>query len=298
MNTNTLLGALSIGVAAIMWGFDWVVLTPRLYNLNVQFVVFILHAIPFILMNVFFYKQYKNLKVFSGKDIALFIFIALTGGVLGTLAIVKALFLVNFNHLSAVVLLQKLQPIFAITLAAVLLKEKITRHFLIWAIPAIIAGYTLVFGINLPNIESNTNNLYATLYSLLAAVCFGSSTVLSKMALGKFSFKTVTFYRYAFASLILLFLVIFNNLWGQFEVSTQQNWIFFLIIGLTTGSGAIFLYYYGLNHVRAIVSIIIELLFPISAIVFDFIFNKSVLSPIQWLSAGIMVYSIFRINKK
>ncbi len=52
--------------------------------------------------------------------------VSLTGGLVGTLAIVKALFLVNFDQLSVVVLLQKLQPLFAISLAAVLLRERIT----------------------------------------------------------------------------------------------------------------------------------------------------------------------------
>ncbi|EGQ80505.1 integral membrane protein [Fusobacterium animalis ATCC 51191] len=38
------------------------------------------------------------------------------------------MFLVNFKHLTAVTLLQKLQPIFAIILARVLLKEKLKKH--------------------------------------------------------------------------------------------------------------------------------------------------------------------------
>ena len=297
IKANKILGALAIAVAAIMWGFDGVFLTPRLYNLNVQYVVFMLHIIPFILMNVFLFKQYSYLKTFSVTDFGVLIAIAATGGAIGTIAIVKALFLVNFDHLSVVVLLQKLQPVFAIILASILLKEKITKRFIIWAIPAIVAGYTLVFGLNLPNIDSNGDEFYAALYAILAAVCFGSSTVLSKMALSKYSFKTVTFYRYGFASIIMFLIVIINNHFNEFSVTTPQNWLFFVIIGLTTGSGAILLYYFGLNHVRAIISIIVELLFPISTIIFDYIFNNSILSPIQWISAAIMIFSIIKLNK-
>lgn len=296
MSSNKILGALAIAIAAIMWGFDGVFLTPRLYNLNVQYVVFILHAIPFLLMNLVLYKQYAYLKIFTSKDYLILFSIALTGGAIGTIAIVKALFLVNFNHLSVVVLLQKLQPVFAIILAAILLKEKITKRFVIWAIPAILGGYTLVFGLHLPDIQANGDDFYAALYALLAAVCFGSSTVLSKMALGKHSSKTVTFYRYGFASLIMFILLVFNDQWGQFVATTGQNWLFFVIIGLTTGSGAILLYYYGLNQVRAIISAIVELLFPISTIVFDYALNGNILSPIQWASAAVMIFSIFKIN--
>ncbi|RLD71327.1 MAG: EamA/RhaT family transporter, partial [Bacteroidetes bacterium] len=124
-NNQIIIGTLAISISAIMWGFDGVVLTPRLSNLNVGWVVFILHAIPFLLMNIFMFKQYKNLNTFVKQDYLLFFLIALFGGAIGTIAIVKALFLVDFHQLSVVVLLQKLQPIFAIILAAILLKEKI-----------------------------------------------------------------------------------------------------------------------------------------------------------------------------
>lgn len=296
MNKRKILGGLSIAIAAIMWGFDGIVLTPRLFNLNVQFVVFMLHCIPFIIMNAIFYKEYNYLKTLKANDYILLVLIALAGGVIGTLSIVKALFLVNFSHLSVVVLLQKLQPVFAILLSWILLKEKITMRFLTWAIPAIIAAYTLAFGFSVPDIEKEKNELFAAMYALLAAFGFGSSTVLSKMALNKFSFKTVTFYRYGFTSFIMIIVVTVSGLWNQIMAATSLNWIIFICIGLTTGSGAILLYYYGLTRVRAIISVIVELLFPLSTIVFDYLINKSILSPVQWISAIIMVFSIVKIN--
>ena len=123
-NQNQLIrGTAAIGFSAILWGFDGVVLTPRLFNLNVSFVVLVLHLLPFLLMNIFMFKQYKNLKLFVRQDYITFTLVALFGGAIGTMAIVKALFLVDFQQLSVVVLLQKLQPIFAIILAAILLNE-------------------------------------------------------------------------------------------------------------------------------------------------------------------------------
>lgn len=296
MLKSKVLGGFAIAIAAIMWGFDGVVLTPRLYNLNVQFVVFVLHCIPFIIMNLFLFSEYKRIRTFERNDYVLLALISLAGGVVGTLSIVKALFLVGFNHLSVVVLLQKLQPVFAILLSAVLLHEKINRRFILWAIPAIIAGYTLVFGFTLPDTQSGDRNLLAAMFALMAAIGFGSSTVLSKMALAKFSFKTVTFYRYGATAFFMFVLVTISGLWGQVQVATGLNWLLFVVIGLTTGSGAILLYYFGLTRVRAIISAIVELLFPLSTIIFDFLINKNVLSPIQWISAAVMVFSIFKIN--
>ena len=55
-------------------------------------------------------------------------------------------------------------------------------------------------------------------------------------------------------------------------------------------------YNYGLRQVRAIVSVILELLFPLSAIVFDYLINNTQLSAIQWISTALLVYAIVKIN--
>ena len=295
-NSQLIKGTIAISISAIMWGFDGVVLTPRLFNLDVGYVVFMLHFIPFLLMNIFLFNQYKQLKTFSRQDYITFSLIALFGGAIGTMAIVKALFLINFQQLSVVVLLQKLQPIFAIILAGILLKEKIKRNFIIWAGLAVIASYFLTFGFGLPNFSGDEQTIYAALFALLAAFSFGSSTVFSKKALLKHNFLTATFFRYGFTSLFMLIYVVIFGQYYEIGETTEINWLYFLIIGVTTGSGAIFIYYYGLRRVKAIVATISELLFPISAIFFDYLVNDSVLSPIQLISAAVMVFAIIKLN--
>ena len=292
-----IIGVIAISLAATMWGLDGVVLTPRLYNLDVGLVVFILHALPFLLMHTFLYQQYRYLREFSKQDFMVIILIALFGGAIGTISIVKALFLINFRELSVVILLQKLQPVFAILLAAIILKEKINRYFIIWASVALIGGYFLTFGFESPDFKTGSKTAISALYALLAAFSFGSSTVFSKMILQKYSFKTATFYRYGFTALIMLVFLLIANKSLDFSLVTSVNWLIFIIIAVTTGSGAIFLYYYGLNHVKATVAVICELFFPISTIIFDYIFNGTRLSAIQWISAGLMIYAIINLNK-
>ena len=84
----------------------------------------------------------------------------------------------------------------------------------------------------------------------------------------------------------------------EFRNATNENRLYILIISLTTGSGAIFVYYYGLRRVKAIIATISELLFPISAILFDYLINDSVLSSTQLISAAIMVFAIIQLNRK
>ena len=176
-NKTVFTGAMAICVAATLWGLDGVVLTPRLYSLDIGMVVFIFHALPFLLMNIFMYREYCHLKRFTSGDVLMFFLLSFFGGALGTLAIVKALFLVNFKALTVVVLLQKLQPVFAITLAALLLGEKLKRNFIVWSALAITAGYFLTFGFRLPDLQTGGQTALAAGYSLLAAFAFGSSAI-------------------------------------------------------------------------------------------------------------------------
>ena len=66
---DTIVGAVLVAFAASLWGMDGIILTPKLYNLNVWFVVFILHTIPFLIMNLFLSKRYKNFKYLNQAEL-------------------------------------------------------------------------------------------------------------------------------------------------------------------------------------------------------------------------------------
>ena len=295
-NKTVFTGAMAICVAATLWGLDGIVLTPRLSSLDIGMVVFIFHALPFLLMNIFMFREYKHIRRFTKEDVLMFFLLSLLGGAVGTLAIVKALFLVNFKALTIVVLLQKLQPVFAITLAALLLGEKLKRNFILWSALAITAGYFLTFGFSLPDFTTGSITAIAAGYSLLAAFAFGSSTVFSKKVLRRYSFFTATFYRYAFTSVIMLLFVLSTGVLKNIPAISTVQWTIFAIIGITTGSGAIFLYYFGLTRIRAMLATICELCFPVSAILFDYLVNDKVLTPLQWFSAAVLIFAILKLS--
>ena len=279
-------GALAVAFSAMLWGVDGILLTPQLYNLNTSFVVFLLHLFPFLLMNVFFFREYRHLKTMTRSDLLFFLLVALFG-----------VFLLNFNNLSVIVLLQKLQPVFAILLARLILKERVRKNFAIWASLALVASYFMTFGWSLPDFSTNgITTVYAALLSLLAAFSFGSSTVFSKKILGNYSFVTSTFFRYGFTTLIMLVIVLVGGHLLDFAQVTQRNWLFVALIGLTTGSGAIFLYYYGLRNVKASISTFLELMYPITAVVLDYFVNHTKYTPVQWMAAFVMLFSIVMLN--
>jgi len=300
MNKNMSLGWILIVIAATMWGIDGILLTPRYFSygfFDVKFIVFVSHLVPTIILSILFFGEYKKIKYFEKNDFIYYGLIALFGGTIGTLSIVKALQLSNFS-LSLVTVIQKMQPIFAVILAYFLLNEKPKKRFYIIFIITLISLYFLIFGLNNPTLLPK-NNLSAAFYSLLAAVSFGSSTVFGKKIVNKFSFVTTTFYRFLFTTIISgILLVIFSKSSiesARIYFSNSNIYTLTIIIAVYSLS-AILLYYKGMITTKATYATICELAYPLSSVIVEAIVFKRILSSVQLLFAAILVISIFYLN--
>lgn len=291
------LAPLFVIIAASLWGVDGIILRPALYNLPVILVVFIESTIVALLLLPILFRKLKQIKSLSQKEWLIFGGVALFGGAIGTMAITKALFYVNFVSLSVVILIQKLQPVFALVLAAVILKERLPKIFFVWASLAIIGAYFMTFGFVLPNLSTGDKTTVAAVLSLIAAISFGSSTVLSKVGLKNIDFALGTYLRFLLSSIIMLILVIsLSDIYSISKVSLSQ-WGIFIIIAFTTGGAAIFLYYFGLKKISASVATVCELAFPLTAVVLDYIIHGNVLSVIQWAGVAVLIFSIIKVSQ-
>lgn len=284
-------------IGAALWGVDGIVLRPALYTLPVPLVVFVESClITFFLLPLLW--RYRNyLQRLSRNDWLAFVAVAVFGGAMGTMAITRALFYVNFVNLSVVVLIQKLQPVFAILLAALLLKEKPSRTFFQWAGLAIFGAYLMTFGRRLPHLANGDQTTLAALYALMAVVGFGASTVFSKRALRNVPFALGTFLRFALTAAVMLGIVLTTGDLGHISEIRPSQMLVFLLIALTTGGPGIFLYYYGLKHISASVSTICELAFPLTAIILEYSLRGNMLDPLQWLGVIILTFAILRVSR-
>lgn len=295
------LGSFLVVFAAMMWGLDGVLLTPLYFSkfnfFDVNFIVFVAHAIPTIILSIFFHKEYKKIRQFTRSDFLFLILIALFGGTIGTLSIVKSLELSGYQPFSIVILIQKTQPIFAILLSIFILKERPSKKFFVIMLIALISIYIMTFQLKSPTLLPK-NNLLAVCYSFLAAFSFGSSTVFGKKIVYKFTFLTSTFYRFFFTTCITFFFVIFSGSgFKSFNQYIQSPNVVYLSIFISIwGLGAILLYYYGLKYITASVSTFCELAFPLTSIVAEALFLKKMLTPIQIIAAVVLVLSILYLN--
>jgi drug/metabolite transporter (DMT)-like permease len=283
-------------IAASLWGIDGVVLRPSLYNLPVSLVVFIESMIVVTLLSPILFKKFDVIKNLSRNDWIAFLGVGILGGAIGTMAITQALFFVNYVNLSAVILIQKLQPVFALAFASILLKEKLERNFFIWSALAILGTYLMTFGITLPNLNTGEKTIIASSLSLIAAISFASSTVLSKRALANVSFEVGTYLRFLIAAISMFIIVLLSSSYESAVNISETQWLIFLLIAFTTGGAAIFLYYFGLKRISASVATICELAFPLTALILEYLLRDNYLNIYQWIGVFILIVSILRVS--
>ncbi len=285
-------GPVFIIIAATLWAFDGLI-RQHLYSLPPITIIFFEHLIGLVLLTPFVFKYVREANL-TKREWWLTILIAILSGLLGTLWFTTALGKVHFISISVVFLLQKLQPIFAITTASIFLKEKFDKRYTKWALLALASAYFVTFPSGFVNFKTGEGTALAALYALGAAFAWGSSTTFSKMLLGKVDFKVSTFYRFLVTLLVSLPFVL---LFGHGAVPDYPQFGLLILIGLSTGMVALLLYYKGLAKTPVHISTILELTFPFIAILLDFLVNDTVLTTTQWLASFILVFSIYQIAK-
>ena len=290
------LPALAVIFAAFLWSFDGFI-RQNLFALPSFLIVSLEHVIGAILFLPLLIRGWKEVSLLGQRGWISVLWISIFGGVLGTFFYTKALSYVNYIDLSVVVLLQKLQPIFAIALAGVILKEKITKQFIILAFAAIVGGYLVTFGSSSIN-DWDDKTIIAALLALLAAFSWGSSTVLGKHALNRLSFTTVTSLRLAITASVTAFVLLSTGQYDAINNMTLSHWGFIVLIVLSTGSLALFFYYYGLNKLPASHATLYELFWPLSAVGLDWFIRGSILSLPQWVGAILLLGAIIILTRE
>ena len=281
---------LSIIFAALLWSVD-AFLRQSLYSLSPLLIITIEHGVGSLLFIPIIIKYWNKIKTLKQTGWISILWISLFGGICGTYFYTKALGYVGYIDLSIVVLLQKFQPLFAVSLAAIILKERLSSRYLILALFAMIGGYLVTFG-NKPISGWDNNTIIAALFALLAAFCWGSSTVLGKHALTYLPFSLVTALRLIITTITGIVIIIFSDWSTIYSYISYDQWKMLLLIVFSTGTVALFVYYYGLNKLPASYTTLFELFWPLSAVVIDWLIRGKPLSFAQLLGAVILLTSM------
>lgn len=285
--------SLLIAAAALLWAADALWRQPLLSFISPSAVVFWEHTLAlFLVIPIIFINRSAIFKL-TIKHWLGFAYLGVMASALATLA-----FTMSFNYVgpSVAILLQKFQPIFTFILAGMLLKEKLPRNFWWWAGLAIVGGYIISFPNLMPEFTLYQNGMWGVGLALLAALLWGSATVVGRSLVSDLNNNLVTAGRFLLAWPILAIILYAQqglNFAAGLELK-QWSWLIFITIG--PGFGAMYLYYMGLKKTKATISALLELIWPLAAVILNWIFLHEQLSIIQWLGAFMMILAISRLT--
>lgn len=295
-----LIWSLSVILAATLWSLDWILIRPKFYEFPALNIVFLEHFLWALVLSPFLVLSFWKLKKINKKVLLSLFWVCLFWWLIWTLTITEAFFAAFRwdSSLSIIVILQKLQPLFALSLAAIILKEKLRKMFYFWAFLSIVSVYFIVFpDIKTGIFDTSIFNLPA-FFAIVAAFSFWSSTVFWKTLVDDLWFKLATSLRFTLTSLLaLLALLVF---WDIFLISKLSliHWELLGVIVFTSWAFALFLYYYWLKSIKASSATIFELAWPLSAIIFDYVFNHKVLTPLQLFFSWVLIICFFMIIRE
>jgi len=286
-------------LGAALWGVDPLFRVILLKNLTSAQIVLLEHIIISFIAIPVLWRNRVELRSIGWRHVGALLFISWGGSALATILFTMGL---SNGNLNAVLLLQKLQPLFAIMLASLLLKEKLPRHFGILLIIALAGTYLLTFGMTLPIGHWNEFVQIGSLLSLGAAALWGGSTVMGRLMVGKLKYETVTSLRFVLALPLLVFMT-WNEgaAWNMPAFGTGAFAAVSLnLIGqaLLPGLLSLLVYYKGLTTTKASVATLAELSFPMVGVLINWIVFQEVVTSAQLLGFLLIWIVLFVISRQ
>ena len=280
-------------LASLLWACDTLIRYPLLFKgVSASSIVFIEHIFLVAIFVPFMAKNYKKIWATQISHLLYFAIIGGLGSAVATLSFTKAFFIINP---SLVILLQKLQPIVAILLARVFLKEPLRRHFLGWAFLCLIGGLLISHNEIFPGLQKlglssdllANKNLKGYLLTLVAVVSWGSATVFGKkLGSAGYSEKQMMSGRFTMGLAFLLPMFLAGDV--SLDLPAQQYGKIGVMV-LMSGLAAMYLYYRGLKLVPARMATLAEMFFPLFAIFLNWIFLDAKLDLLQLIGGLLLI---------
>jgi drug/metabolite transporter (DMT)-like permease len=296
-------GTLLVIFACLLWGVDTLIRYPLVESgISPVTIVFYEHLLLTLIFTSWLIPAFRRLGELNVADIFSFLVIGGLGSAIGTVAFTE-----SFHYLnpSLVILLQKLQPIVAISLAAIVLKEQIQKQFIIWAIICLIGGLLVsspdigrFYHLMVTNFGSVTSDVATRGYMLVGVsiLCWGSTTVFGKrLTMLGYETKSIMGGRFLIGFLTLIPFVKWDR---HLILPYGEDYIKIAVMVLISGALAMWFYYRGLKRINAKTAAIAEMFFPFFAIVVNWIFLGKQLTELQLLGGAILIFGSLVIQIK
>ena len=284
---------LLIAVGAAMWGTDGILRVPLLDVASpsqivlLEHLVLLLYSVPAVVLG---WRFFRGLG--AAQWVALLV-IGWGGSALATLLFTTAL---DVGNPTVVILLQKTQPLFAIALAAILLRERLGWAYWPCFAVAMVGTYMISFGNLGPFTALGSAELLPAALALGAALLWGSSTVLGRLVLKDVPFYALTGARLLLAVPLLAGIVVAQSSVGGLAAGFASEPGRVILLALIPGLLALLLYYRGLTGTRASYATLAELAFPATAVVLNWTFLGVGVSANQILGFVLLWGAVFMLG--
>ncbi len=249
----------------MLWGSD-LLLRPNALSAGWSPAWLVLgeHLILTLLFLPVLWRERVTLGALTKPQWGALLFVAWGGSAVATWLYTKA-FTLDFSQALTVVLLQKTQPVVAILLAWLVLKERRQPLFWIWGVAAFAGAYLLIGFKASPSLS----DIHAkqALLALGASALWGAATVAGRSLSASLSPGGLAGARFALAVPVLLALTLVPN--GTAAAPTRSVHfaaIFLLLIVLLPDLLGMVLYYFGLRGTPASAATLAELCYPLTAL--------------------------------
>lgn len=285
-------------LGAALWGVDPLFRIILLKSLTSSQIVLLEHVVLFLAAAPVLWRHRAELKSIGLRQAGALLVVSWGGSAVATILFTKAL---SSGDLNAVLLLQKLQPVFAIGLAAVILKERLPRNFGLLIVLALAGTYLLTFGWTVPFGHVNNFVSVGSLMAMGAAALWGGSTVMGRYLLGSMSYETVTSLRFILALPLLFTLTTLEGAPWQLSGglgATSLVAINLLLQALLPGLLSMLLYYKGLNTTKASFATLAELSFPMTGILINWVVYHQLVTMAQVVGFALIWTALFYISSQ
>jgi DME family drug/metabolite transporter len=271
-------GALLVALAAALWGTDALLRRPLAHSTQAATIVFGEHLVLVLLTLPLIPPALVAVSRAGARYVAAAAAIGIGASAIATILFTQAF--VQGDPVTPVVL-QKIQPLVAVTGAWFILGERPRPRFGWFLLAGIVGTWLIAF----PSpFDIHVDAALPALYAIAAAVLWAFGTVLGRLLATRLRFEHVTALRFAFglpASAVAVVVV-----GASFGTSAgDAAWI--AALAVVTGLVALSLYYYGLQRTPAVIAALAELTFPVTAAAVGYLAFGATLDGSQWLGVAL-----------
>ncbi|MHA2936795.1 DMT family transporter [Vibrio sp. RC27] len=286
-------GTFFIMLACLTWALDTLIRYPLLEQGYSTLQIVLLEHITLALVTLpLIWRNRSVLFHLSTKSYFALFFIGGVGSAIGTLAFTEAF---RYINPTVVILLQKLQPIVAVVMAYLFLKELVERRFIQWAGVILLGSLVMIWpdisGLSATSLHYSNDIQSIFLgygFTLLAVFAWGCATVCGKyLANNNVPANAILSGRFLSGLMVLSVFAVSMNVNVNRIPTSDISWI--VGMALLSGLVGMWLYYRGLGRIRAQHATLVEMTFPVFAAVINWVALDMSLNWYQILGATMLI---------